>query len=217
MLQRRLNLLALGLAATLSACAGVDGTERGAIRENVIEPGITAMDQSRELACGFDARTIQTAIDAYEALEGEAAQDEATLIDSGFLREESEAWDVADGVLVPQAETCAPVSSGAPASTVEIVTETETLTAAEVLATFSTDDVASFGGEDCAKQLAVVFAGVSLYVTETGTEPGAIDDVEAAGYFDEPITMWQVVDDAIRPVAGSGCLDFIGTPATTTP
>lgn len=219
MLQRRLTLLSIGVAAvgTLTACAGVDGTERGAIRENVIEPGITAMDQSREVACGIDARTIQTALDAYEALEGEPAQDETTLIDNGFLREESEAWNVADGVLVPQAEVCGTVPNEASAATVEIVTATEPLTVAEVMATFTTDDIASFGGEACATQLAVVFAGVSRYVDETGAEPTTFDEVEAVGHFDEPVTKWQVVDDAIRPVDGSGCLDFIGVPATTAP
>lgn len=219
MLRRRLTLLALGLTGlvTLPACAGVDGTERGAIRENVVEPGITAIDQSRELACGIDARTIQTALDAYSALEGEPAADEATLIGSGFLREESEAWDVADGVLVAQDASCGPPPSGAPASTVEIVTDTETLTVAETLATFTPDDIESVGGEACANQLAVVLAGAARYVAETSTEPDTIDEVEAAGYFDEPVTMWQVVDDAIRPVEGSGCLDFIGAPATTAP
>ncbi|MEO6651586.1 MAG: hypothetical protein ABIP17_02910 [Ilumatobacteraceae bacterium] len=218
MLQRRLNLLTLALAAVvLPACAGVDGTERGAIRENVIEPGITAMDQSRELACGTDARTLQTALDAYAALEGSPAPDEAALIASGFLREESPAWDVSGGILVPQSDSCGPVPANATASTVEIVTEKATLTVAEVLSTFTTDDVASFGGDACAQQLAVVFAGVSSYVDATGTEPGTIDDVEAAGYFAVPVTMWQVVDDSIRPVAGSGCLDFIGTPVTTDP
>ncbi len=219
MLQRRLTLLSLWVAVvgTLTACAGVDGTERGAIRENVIEPGITAMDQSREVTCGIDGRTIQTALDAYAALEGTPALDETTLIDSGFLREESEAWNVADGVLVPQAEACGPVPNEASGATVEIVTETEPLTVAEVLATFTTDDVASFGGDACAMQLAVVFAGVSRYVDETGSEPNTFDEVEAAGYFDEPVTKWQAVDEAIRPVDGSGCLDFIGAPATTAP
>lgn len=96
-------LSAAGVAAVLftgSACAGVDGTETGAIRENVIEPGITAMEQADALACTADAKTLQTAMEAYEILQGEPAPDEAALVVGQMIREESALWDIVDGTIV---------------------------------------------------------------------------------------------------------------------
>jgi hypothetical protein len=48
-------------------------------------------------------------------------------------------------------------------------------------------------------------------------EPTTLADVEAAGYFAEPVTMWEVVDDTLRPAAGSGCVDFVAAEAGETP
>ena len=102
MLPDRLTLAALAAAALLTACSGADGTDGGAIRENVIEPGITAIDESSGLACGSEASSFRTALEAYELVEGEPAADEQALIDAGLLRAESELWDVIDGRLVAQ-------------------------------------------------------------------------------------------------------------------
>ena len=53
MLQSRLSTFAIAATAVLliAGCANVDGTDRGAIRENVIEPGITAIEQASAQAC----------------------------------------------------------------------------------------------------------------------------------------------------------------------
>lgn len=210
MLFRRLTTASAAVAVVLTACAGADGTDNGAIRENVVEPGLEAIDESRALVCSSEASNFRTVLEVYEVSEGEPAPDEAALIEGGYLRGESELWDVADGELVAQHPDCADVPTTVP--TQEIVTDAgsgEALSVDSVLADFTDDDIAAFGGPDCARQLAVVFAGASQYTAAEGVEPLTMADVEAAGYFTEPVTMWEVVDDTIRPTAGSGCTDFV--------
>lgn len=65
-----------------------------------IEQGIDAIDQSRVLACDADRTTLETAIEAYTTLEGEPPADEAALV-GDWIREESELYDVENGVVVP--------------------------------------------------------------------------------------------------------------------
>ena len=211
MLRSRLNHLALGVASVLvfTACAGADGTERGAIRENVIEPGITAIDESRTLACGADASALRTALEAYELIEGGPAPDEAALVAEGYLRDESDAWDVTDGQLVSQDPQCGPPPASAPAAEIVTDTDIEVLSIEEMLATFTDDDIADVGGSECARELAVIFTGAARYVAETGREPGTLAEVDDAGYLEEPVTSWEVVGDAVRPIDGSGCIDFV--------
>lgn len=216
MLRRRLTIGA-ALAASLvsSACAGVDGTDGGVIRENVVEPGITAIGESRELACGADATAFRTAMDAYELFEGEPAPDETALVDAGFLRSGSELWDVVDGRLVAQDPACGDVPTSVPA--VDIVTDpgdVEVPTVDEVLATFTDADVAEMGGDRCARQLAVVVAGASAFAAIEGVGPESIEQVDAAGYFDEPVTEWRLDGDVLRPAEGSSCADVLGDETT---
>ena len=45
MTARAIATVVVLVSVTLTACAGVDGSERGAIRENVVEPGITAITE----------------------------------------------------------------------------------------------------------------------------------------------------------------------------
>jgi hypothetical protein len=108
MLQSKLTRFIAGVAGVvfLAGCTG-DG---GAIRDNVIEPGITAMNESKVLACNGDAETLRTAMEAYEILNSSPAPDEATLVASEFLREESELWNIVNSELVPQHPDCSPVT-----------------------------------------------------------------------------------------------------------
>ena len=110
MLPRRLSAAA-ALVAVLATvgCAQVDGTDRGAIRENVIEPGITAIDDARAFACDSDASTLRTVLELYEVAEGAPAPDEAALVDGGYVRGRSDLWDVVDGRLVAQHPDCGDV------------------------------------------------------------------------------------------------------------
>lgn len=203
------SLAALGGVLLLSACAWIDGTERGAIRENVIEPGITAINESRAEACGINASTLRTALEVYELLIGEPAPDEAALVTEGFLNEQTDDWNIVDGRLVAENPACGEVPTTVP--TAEIVTEPADaiLDVDEVMAAFSDDQIASFGGPVCARQLAVVFAGAERFVAELGVDPESFADVEAAGLFAEPVTLWQVIDDVVRPAESSPCLDFV--------
>jgi hypothetical protein len=209
-LQRQLAVSITAVVFAATACAGADGTERGAIRENVIEPGVTAIDRSRVAACGVEASSFRTALETYELLEGEPAPDEAAMIAAGRLVSESELWDVVDGQLVPQDPACGEVATSVP--TEEIITESDASGAAavdEILATFTDDEIEGYGGRECARQLAVVFAGAAAFAEREGDEPDTIADVEAAGHLAEPVTMWQVVDGSLRPTPGSPCLDFV--------
>jgi hypothetical protein len=202
-----LSRLTVVAAASLvvTACAGADGTDGGAIQENVIEPGITAIDESDTVACGSEASSFRTALEAYEIVEGEPAADEQALIDAGLLREESELWDVTDGRLVAQNPDCGTVPATVPAT--EIVTDTGSVpTVEDVLATLTAEDIALIGGADCARQLAVVVAGAARYAEREGVDPETFADAE--NDFEEPVTLWQLVDDALRPADGSGCVDF---------
>ncbi len=80
MLLRRLSTASAAAIVVLTACAGADGTDDGAIRENVVEPGLEAIDESRALACSSEASSFRTVLEIYEVREGEPAPDEAALI-----------------------------------------------------------------------------------------------------------------------------------------
>ena len=216
MLFRRL-IAPVGAALLLTACAGIDGTERGAIRENVIEPGITAIEQARSETCSMNASTLRTAIDTYSLLEGEPPPDEQALVDEGFLRGVTEDWDIVDGVLVAENPACGDVATTVP--TEEIVTEATDSgapTVDEMFATFTDDDIEELGGPECARQLAVVVAGAEQYAELEGIDPDSMAELEAAGYLAEPVTLWHVVDDQLRPTDGSPCNDIL-TDDTSTP
>lgn len=205
MLLRRLTAVA-ATTALLGACADADDT--GAIRENVIEPGITAVDDASVVACGSEASSFRTALEAYEVVEGEPAPDEQALMDAGLLRSESELWDVVDGRLVAENAECGEVPATIPAD--DIVTDgadAAPLTVAEVLATLTPSDVESVGGADCARQLAVVISAASRYAAREGVDPATFEDVESD--FEEPVTMWLLVDDTLRPAPDSDCIDYL--------
>mgnify|MGYP001822209780 FL=1 len=209
MLQGRLTRLALVVTtlAIAAGCAGADGTDRGAIRENVIEPGITAIEQAGQLACSGDAATLRTAMDAYELLERTPTPDEATLVTEQFLREESQLWDIVDGQLVPTDPGCGAVPTDAP-DAVDIVTTTEApLSADDIYATFSDTQIAAVGGVECATELAEIFSGAERYLAETGTEPADLPQLATTGYLDELPKRWQLADDELVPIDGSGCID----------
>ncbi len=207
MLQGRLTRLASAAAAltVLAGCAGVDGTDRGAIRENVIEPGITAMNQASELACGSDAATLRTAMETYELLVGSPAPDESVLVGE-FIRAESDLWDIVDGQLVPVDPGCGDVATEAPQAS-EIVTSTEPpQTADEIFAGFSPDQIAAVGGDACASELAAIFSGADRYAFDVGSDPDDLQQLVDEGYLDALPALWELTDDLLTPIPDSGCL-----------
>jgi hypothetical protein len=207
-LQGRLTAAAAIAAGVLVlvSCASADGTDGGVIRENVVEPGITAIEEARTLSCDADAQTLQTALDLYEVTEGEPAPDEAALVTAGFLREESQAWDVVDGALVAQDASCGPVDPAPTTTVLDIVTDTEpAFTADELYATFSPEQITAIGGEQCARELAEIYAAGDRFVTERGDGPETMADLVDAGLLEREPELWTVVDDELVGVDGSGC------------
>jgi hypothetical protein len=210
-------MIPIVLAATVitGGCAGADGTERGAIRENVIEPGITAINQANVLACSADLSTLRTALDTYQLLEGEPAPSEAALVESEFLRSESELWDVRDGAIVAVDPACGTPPPDDPSAAdpdaidpdaIDIVTSTEPPpTADELLTDLSPSQVEAVGGSDCARELVTIFAAVNLFLTENGRGPNDLLELETSGALTDTITLWQVVDDELVPTADSAC------------
>ncbi len=209
MLQSRLNGIAVAAGALMlvTGCAGADGTDRGAIRENVVEPGITAMRQASELACSQDAATLRNAMDAYELLTGAPPADEAALVDDEYLREESALWDVTDGRLVPVDPGCGAVATEAPEGA-DIVTSTEPpQSAEEVFDSFTPDQITAVGGDACARELAAIFSGADRHAFEIGSDPTDLQQLVDEGHLARTPELWEIVDDLLTPVAGSGCLD----------
>lgn len=216
MLQSRLTSTSVSLAATLVliGCAGADGTDEGAIRENVIEPGITAIDDSKVLACGADAATIRTALEAFELLEGEPATDEAALVPD-YLRAESDLWDIVDGELVPADPACGDMPAEVPAA--DIVTSTEpidpgaaaeieALTPDDVLATLTDDEIAEVGGRECAIEVAEVGLAFSRWQVDNPTGPlTSIRQIVDDGYL-EPLELWTLTDTQLVPFDESDCI-----------
>jgi hypothetical protein len=209
---------AIAAAAVLAGCGG-----GGPIEENVVRPGITAMEQASALACSSDAQVLDQAIQIYTELEGDPAPDEAALIAAGFLREESTLHDVVNGQVVPIAVDCG--GTGAAAPTVppgsapmtapstdlgEIVTSTEPLTPDQMLAEFTPEEVAEVGGQECAGELASLFVASQNYVAEQGKDPETIE--ELAGYLDQPIELWVVQSGSLAAAPGSGCINLDDSP-----
>jgi hypothetical protein len=209
----------LGCGVLAAGCSGSDG----AIADKVIEPGITAIDQARVLTCDQDLRTLDAAIQAHSMLEGAPPADEAALVASHYLREESESWDIIDGRIVAADPQCgeagvAPVNTAvpltAPATAIgQIVTSTEApMSPDEILANMSDEQIASMGGIECARELTAIISAAERFVADRGTEPVSIADLTDGGYVSLPISLWTLVDDQLVGVEGSGCLN--GSPAS---
>ena len=91
-------ILLLGCGAVV-ACGGDDGG--GVIEDNLIRPGITAMNQASDLACNADRAALTMALETFEIMQGDPATDQAALIGAGYLREPSTLHEVVDGQIQP--------------------------------------------------------------------------------------------------------------------
>lgn len=98
-------LAAAALATTLIACG--EGGGGGVIEDNLIRPGVTAMNNASVLACNADKAALTTALSMFEIMQGEPAIDQTALIEAGYLRESSESYTVVNGQIRPSdPETC---------------------------------------------------------------------------------------------------------------
>lgn len=198
MLHHRLILLAAASLAA-AACSG------GAIEENVVRPGITAItEDAPDAACTVNAGVLRAAIESYTLLEGGPPPDEQALVDAGYLRATTTDWDVVDGELVAENPACGEVD-GAPITTVDIVTDAEPLAAEDVYRTLDEAAIESLGGEACARELAAIIAAAETFLAEQGAEPADIQDLVTAGYLARMPERWQLVGAELLPAAGSGC------------
>jgi hypothetical protein len=209
---KRAAAIVVAAAATLAACGGDDGG--GAIEENVVRPGITAMEQASALACDGDRQTLQTAIESYTLLEGDPPPDESALVAGQYLREESELYDVVDGQVVTVDPGCGGTGTVPPATPPvtdvgQIVTSTEPpLTPDQMMAELTPEEIAQVGGEACARELVTIFTAGQSYVAEQGKDPENLDELVEAGYLETPITLWVVDGETLLPAEGSGCVDL---------
>jgi hypothetical protein len=218
------GLMAVG-AVALTACGGGDGEGTGGvIEENVVRPGITAIDDASALSCDADVRALDAALQSYEMLEGSPAPDEQALVDAGYLRSPSDLVDVVGGLIVAQDPGCAAAVPAAPIATApsgsapltapatdvgEIVTSVAPLQATtdQVLATMSEIDIDSYGGIDCATEIAAISAAGQAFVAREGRNPDSLDDL--ADDLDRAIALWAFDADrqSLVPAEGSPCPD----------
>lgn len=202
MLRRRLTLAVALLAA--AACS-----EGGAIEENVVRPGITAItEDAPAAACAANYSIVSQAVEMYSLLEGTPPANEQALVDAQFLRETTADWDVVDGEVVPENPACGEVPE--PVGTVDIVTETEPLDPDELFESFDELQIESVGGEACAREFAAIVAAAENYVAERGVDPGDFAELVDAGFLPAPPALWTLDSDQLVPVEGSGCTDLTG-------
>lgn len=200
----RTGLVTAALVVPL-ACGGADSGGGGAIEDNLIRPGITAINDARTLTCGTNERLLLDAIELYEVVNGDAPADEAALIDAGFLREATTDFDIVDGRLVPENPDCGTAAAPAPTD-VDIVTDVGSIpTVDELFGLYDAEFIAQVGGPACARQLAVIAVAGLRYEDREGTAPLTFDDLQ--GDLDEPVTDWtyDAAADQLAPADGSPC------------
>ncbi|MFZ4812504.1 MAG: hypothetical protein ACOYL9_14285 [Ilumatobacteraceae bacterium] len=102
----RLALTALLVVCVSTAC-GQAQEATGEVAKAIDAPiaaadqGIQAIDAAQSFTCTTDRSTIQTAMDAYFALEG-STPTESQLLESGLIRSVFKTWDIdAAGNVVP--------------------------------------------------------------------------------------------------------------------
>lgn len=188
--------------------------------EKLERTGVTAIEQSNALACDGDAQTLRQAIEVYTELEGHPPANEAAIVAAGYLHESSKLYDVVNGQLVAVATACggtgaapATTPSGSPPMTApatdlgQIVTSTEApLTAKQMLAQFTPDEIAQVGGKECAGELASIFVASQNYVAAQGKDPQSLADLSS--YLDQTIDLWVVQDGSLKAAPGSECISL---------
>jgi hypothetical protein len=107
----RLSATALVAAAALvlASCGSDDSSSVADF--DVVEPfvtnvqeGLAAVDESKALACDSERRAVEIAVEAFEITEGRPPAGEGELVPD-WLRQESDLFDVADGVVVPATDS----------------------------------------------------------------------------------------------------------------
>jgi hypothetical protein len=79
--------------------------------------------------------------------------------------------------------------------------------AEENLAGMTDQDIAAYGGLECATEAAWVFAAGKTFIDDAGRGPIDLDELYASGYLTQPLVLYEADGAFIRPAPSSGCLD----------
>jgi hypothetical protein len=128
MLQRRLPALLLAAVVTFAACGSASDTDTDAASASIdgdvvavgaapapappgdgvgslgdaVEVAAGAPGQATDAACPIDRQTIETALEAYEILNGALPTSQQDLLDAQLIRELSVRYEItAEGAIVP--------------------------------------------------------------------------------------------------------------------
>ena len=105
-----------GAGVAVVVLAVLAGCGSNSPAEVIIKPGISAIDESRALACNSDLQTLQMAIESYTLLNAGPPTAESDLVPD-WLTGESELYDVVEGRVVGAAGSgCTPAPTAAPAA-----------------------------------------------------------------------------------------------------
>jgi hypothetical protein len=75
------------------------------------------------------------------------------------------------------------------------------------LADLTDEQVATFGGVECATEVQAFTTALDRYTGDFGSRPQTVDDLHEAGYLDMKLVLFEPDGFLIRPAPGSGCLD----------
>jgi hypothetical protein len=105
------------------------------------------------------------------------------------------------------------VPATAPATTIgQIVTDSEApMTAEQMLATLTDEQIVAIGGSECANELVAIAVAAQRFADEQGADPLDMDALIDAGYLTPAPVLWTVADGDLVGVEGSGCVDPEGT------
>lgn len=166
-------------------------------------PVPATMTQTSE--CEQDRKTLEVGVEAYYAQNGSYPDSTAELAGE-YTRADLTSYTLGpDGSIerVPGAPCVIPSSEGS-------ATSQPPRTADEFYAMLSEDDIAGFGGPECAIEVAVVLVASQLFIDREWREPVSLD--ELADDLERPITLWAFDADrrTLIPAAGSPCVDYWG-------
>ena len=94
------DVVDVGAAPVPAPSAPVDGAGAGGIGE-AVEVAAGSLDDADEKACSIDHQTIQTAVEAYELLNGALPASQQELVDAQLIREPSVRFEISpEGAVV---------------------------------------------------------------------------------------------------------------------
>jgi hypothetical protein len=208
----RLSISVLAVGSLLAAC-GDDGAASGvSAAETVPAATVAATAPPTTVAastvlpvdeeCNSELRTMQVAVEAYYAQNGEYPTSEAELVQVQFIRVESAAYD-----LVPDTGEVVRVP-GVPCPADDSAEQSAPMTADDMYATLTEQEIAGFGGTECARELMEIAAAGERFVAREGRNPESLDEM-AVDLDIEPV-LWQydTGDETLTPAPGSPCVDF---------